>query len=316
MSQKRIVIAGGSGFIGRALAKEFSARQFEVVVLTRTPARRADGVREVAWDGKNPGAWVAQLDGAEAVINLTGKNVNCPHSQKNIFRIIASRVNSVNAISDAFTKIKVPPRVWVQASAVGFYGETGSNSRDENFPSGDDTLAEVCRQWEAAFDSATTPQTRKVVLRIGFVLGRDGGALPVLMRLTKFYLGGTAGNGQQYISWIHLDDLVQMFVAAVCRNNFTGTFNAVAPGAVTNAEFMRELRRVMRRPWSPPVPKFAVHIGAWLFTSEPSLVLTGQRCSADRIRELDFPFKFPQLGAALENLCVDKSSVTAAKTAV
>lgn len=306
MSSKRIVIAGGSGFIGRALAKEFAARQFEVVVLTRTPRQRADGIREVAWDGKNPGAWVAHLDGAEAVINLTGKNINCPHTPKNIFRITASRVNSVNAIADALKRAKVPPRVWVQASATGFYGDTGSFSRAENFPSGDNALAEICRQWEAAFDSASTPQTRKVVLRIGNVLGQEGGVLPVLSRLVKFYLGGAAGNGRQYISWIHLADLVQMFVNVVNRNSLSGTFNAVAPGAVTNAEFMRELRRVLGRPWSPPAPKFAIYIGAWLFGSDPTLVLVSQRCSVDKFLEVDFKFQFPQLRVALENLCPQK----------
>ena len=306
MSSNRIVIAGGSGFIGHALAQEFSRRGHEVVVLTRTPRPRTDAIREVAWDGRKPGAWVQFLDGAEAVINLTGKNINCPHTPKNVFKITASRVDSVNAIADALQRVKVPPRVWAQASATGFYGDTGSFLRDEIFPSGDNTLAEICRQWEAAFDSATTPQTRKVVLRIGFVLGQGGGALPVLSRLTKWYLGGAAGNGRQYISWIHLNDLIQMFVTVVNRNNLSGTFNAVAPGAVTNADFMRELRRVLRRPWSPPAPKFAVYIGAWLFSSEPTLALVSQRCSADKFLKVDFAFQFPQLRAALENLCPQK----------
>jgi uncharacterized protein (TIGR01777 family) len=307
MNQKRIVIAGGSGFIGRALAQEFSARNFAVIILTRTPHGRADGIREVGWNGKKPGGWVQFLDGAEAVINLAGKNINCPHTPKNIFKITASRVDSVNAIADALAQVKVPPRVWVQASAVGFYGDTGSHIRDENFPSGDNTLAEICRQWEAAFDSATVPQTRKVVLRIGFVLGQDGGALPLLSRLTKYYLGGAAGSGRQYISWIHLADLVQMFVTVVKRDSLTGIFNAVAPGAVTNTEFMGELRRVLDRPWSPPAPEFAVRLGAWLFNFEPSLALVSQRCSADKFLEVDFQFQFPQLHAALENLCPKKS---------
>jgi uncharacterized protein (TIGR01777 family) len=303
MNSKRIVIAGGSGFIGRALAEAFSARDFEVVILTRTPHTRADGVQEVLWDGKNSGDWIAFLDGAEALINLTGKNINCPHTPDNVRAITASRVDSVNALAAALGQIKNPPRVWVQASATGFYGDTGNLACDENSPAGRNLLAGICQQWEAAFAAATIPATRKVTLRIGFVLGREGGALPVLSRITKWFLGGAVGGGRQYISWIHLADLVQMFVTVVERENFTGTFNAVAPDAVTNADFMRALRRVLYRPWSPPAPEFAARFGSRLMQSEPTLALVSQRCVPANFLEADFPFRFPQLLAALKNLC-------------
>ncbi|MEI7534876.1 MAG: TIGR01777 family oxidoreductase [Verrucomicrobiae bacterium] len=307
MDPKRIVIAGGSGFIGRALAHAFYARGFEVVIFTRTPHTRTDGVQEVFWDGKNSGDWIAFLDGAEALINLTGKNINCPHTPDNVRAITASRVDSVNALASALGQIKIPPRVWVQASATGFYGDTGNLAYDENLVAGDNTLAQICRQWEAAFAAATIPTTRKVTLRIGFVLGREGGALPVLSRLTRWFLGGAAGSGRQYISWIHLADLVQMFVTVVEQENFTGTFNAVAPDAVTNADFMRALRRVLHRPWSPPAPEFAVRLGSWLMQSEPTLALVSQRCVPAKFLEADFPFQFPQLTAALENLCQNEN---------
>ena len=306
MNRKRIVIAGGSGFIGRALAKEFCAQNLDVVILTRAPRGRADCIREIEWYGKHIGEWIAFLDGAEAVINLTGKNINCPHTPENVRAITASRVDSVNAIAAALFHVKLPPRAWVQASATGFYGDTGDAACDENSPSGKDTLAEICQQWESAFAKTSAPKTRKVALRIGFVLGRDGGALPVLGKLTKWFLGGAAGGGRQYISWIHLADLARMFVAAVERENLAGTFNAVAPGAVTNAEFMRELRRTLRRPWSPPVPEFAVRLGARLMKSEPALALAGQRCVPGKFLEVEFLFQFPQLRAALENLCRKK----------
>ncbi len=303
MNQQRIVIAGGSGFIGRALAREFSARDFEVVILTRTPLDRAVGVRELVWDGKNPGAWMTALDGAEAVINLTGKSINCPHTPENVRELTASRVDSVNAIAGALRPIKSPPRVWVQASATGFYGDTGDCVCDENAPAGKNTLAEICRQWEAAFAAANVSKTRKVTLRIGFVLGRDGGALPVLGKITRWFLGGTVGRGRQYISWIHLTDLVQMFVAGVKQNHLAGSFNAVAPEALTNAEFMSELRRVHHRPWSPPAPAFAVRLGARLRGSEASLALVSQRCVPRRFLDMKFSYQFPQLRGALENLC-------------
>jgi uncharacterized protein (TIGR01777 family) len=303
MSAKKIVIAGGSGFIGTALAHELVARGGEVIVLTRRARQRNDGVREVVWDGEHSGDWIAFLDGADAVVNLTGKTINCRHTPENLREIISSRVNSVNALAAALAQVKTPPRVWVQSSAIGFYGDTKDNLRDETSPAGNDSLAGICRQWEAAFNSALTPATRKVALRIGFVLGRENGALPVLSKLTKCFLGGAVGSGRQYISWIHLADLVKIFVAAIEDEKFAGTFNAVAPNPVTNAEFMRELRRALDRPWSPPAPVFAVKIGSRLLGSEASLALVSQRCSAKKILAAGFDFQFPELRGALENLC-------------
>ena len=303
MNKKRIVIAGGSGFIGSALAQQIVRRGCEVVVLTRSPRARNDGAREVAWDAEHIGAWAEQLNGATAVINLTGKNINCPHTAENLRGITTSRVNSVNALVAAGAKLKSPPRVWVQASATGFYGDTGDTLCDEAAPNGHDALSNICRDWENSLAAATLPDTRKITLRIGFVLGRDGGALPVLSKLTKLFLGGAVGSGRQYISWIHFADLVQMFVAAVENENFSGTFNAVAPNAVTNAEFMRELRHALHRPWSPPAPAFAVKFGARLMGSEPSLALVSQRCAPKKFLAAGFEFQFPGLRGALENLC-------------
>ena len=303
MKPKRIVIAGGSGFIGSALAREFSRRGYAVVVLTRSPRGRQDGVSEVAWDGRTIDVWAEQLDGAEAVINLTGKNINCPHTPKNLLALTASRVDSVNAIAAAIANCKTPPNVWIQASAIGFYGDTGDKLCTESEPNGVGALAEICGAWEAAFSSAAVSKTRKVTLRIGFVLGRDGGALPVLRRLTRFYLGGEAGNGRQYISWIHLADLVRMFVATSEQSRFFGVFNAVAPDAMTNAEFMGELRKVLHRPWSPPVPELAIRLGSRLMGSEATLVLMSSCCAPERFLASEFKFQFPNLETALNDLC-------------
>jgi uncharacterized protein len=302
MDEKRIVIAGGSGFIGTALAKELIARKYEVLVLTRSPSERSDDVQEVEWNGEQLGEWIKFLDGATAVINLTGKNINCPHTPENLRALTDSRVNSVRVIATAFGHIKTPPRVWVQASAIGFYGDAKDNLRDENSPAGNDSLAKICEKWESAFNLASVLQTRKVLLRIGFVLGRDGGALPVLAKLTKCFLGGSAGSGRQFISWIHIGDLTQMFVEAIEREDLSGAFNAVAPKPVTNKEFMRELRRALHRSWSPPAPEFAVRLGARLMGSEPSLALIGQRCAPKNFLEAGFEFQFSELRPALKNL--------------
>ena len=306
MSAKRIIIAGGSGFIGTVLGHELVRRGYEVIVLTRRARRRNDGIREVVWDGEHGGDWVDFLEGAEAVINLTGRSINCRHTPENLREIIASRVNSVNALAAALVSLKKAPRVWVQASATGFYGDTADLACDENAPAGKDSLAQICEQWENAFHSAVAPTTRKVVLRIGFVLGRESGALPVLARLTKCFLGGAVGRGKQFISWIHLVDLVQMFVVAIENETLVGTFNAVAPNAVTNAEFMRELRRALHRPWSPPAPVFTVKIGSRLLGSEASLALVSQRCVAKKFQAAGFAFQFSTLRPALENLCPGK----------
>jgi hypothetical protein len=306
MDQKRIVLAGGSGFIGRALTTELLARNYTVVIFTRSPRSRPDAaITEVAWDGENVGAWSKHLDGAEAVVNLSGQNINCPHTPENLRAITASRVNSVRAIAKAISQIARPPRIWVQASAVGFYGDTGERVCDETTPAGTGSLAEICREWENAFNSAVALKTRKVVLRIGFVLGRDGGALPVLSRLTRFFLGGAAGSGRQFISWIHLSDLTRMFIEAIECESSAGTFNAVAPDPVTNAEFMRKLRRAWHRPWSPPAPELAVRLGSWLLKSEASLALTGCRAVPQRFLDGNFKYQFAKLPAALEDLCGD-----------
>ena len=309
MKKKRIVLAGGSGFIGRALARALVVRGYEVIVLTRTP-RKDSGFQEVEWDGNHVGEWIQFLSDAEAVVNLTGRNVNCPHTPENLREILESRVNSVQAIAQALPHvtiplIKKPPRVWVQAGAVGFYGDTGDRLCDENSPAGKDALAGICKQWEKAFNTAETPDTRKVLLRIGFVLGRDGGALPVLSKLARKFLGGSVGNGKQFISWIHLEDLVGMFIAAIERENLSGTFNAVGLNPEMNRDFMHELRHALRRPWSPPVPKFVVRLAARWMKSEPSLALTSQCCAPIRFLEAGFDYKFSRLRPALEDLCRD-----------
>jgi uncharacterized protein (TIGR01777 family) len=306
--KKRIVIAGGNGFIGTALAREFATRGFEVTVLTRTPRGRTDGVSEMFWDGVHLGDWILTLDGAEALINLAGSSINCPHTPENLRLITDSRVNSVKLLAVALDHVKVPPRTWVQASAVGFYGDTHDHTCADSAPNGNGALAEVCFHWENAFSEVKNAAMRKVTMRMGFVLGRDGGALPVLATLVRLFLGGAAGGGQQYISWIHLYDVEQMFVAAVEKDKFVGVYNAVAPDAVTNADFMRELRRAFYRPWSPNVPEFAVRLGAKWMNGEPSLALISQRCLPKRMLEAGFHYQFPHLKEALRDLCRRKRS--------
>jgi len=298
----RIVIAGGSGFIGHHLTSRFRQQGHDVVILTRTASARGDGVREVAWDGRSFGPWTRELDGAAAVVNLTGKSVNCRHTDKNRREIIASRVVSVRAIADAIAASAVPVPVWVQASAVGIYGYAGDTLCDESSPHGNDFMADVCEQWEAAFRAALVPDTRRVVLRSGVVLGRDGGALQLLARLARWGLGGTVGSGKQYISWIHVDDLASVVQRAIESAAMSGPYNAATHTPAANAAFMRRLRRVVHRPWSPPAPAFVVKIGSYIIGTEPSIALHGQRCVPRRLDEEGFAFAHEDLGETLAGL--------------
>ncbi|HET7213032.1 MAG TPA: TIGR01777 family oxidoreductase [Terriglobia bacterium] len=299
---KTVVLAGGSGFLGRSLAPSLSAVGYRVLVLSRYAGASRAAAETIRWDGKKLGAWCDALDGANAVVNLTGRSVNCRYTARNRREILDSRLGSVRLLGEAIGRCRRPPGVLVQASSLAIYGDAGANVCDERAASGSGFGAEVCLQWEAAVNSLTLPNSRTVVLRIGFALGRDGGALQTLAGLTRWFLGGSAGSGDQYISWIHMADLNEMFKAAMEDDAMQGVYNATGPEPVTNREFMRQLRSVMGRPWSPPVPSWAVRIGAFLMRTEASLALTGRRCVPARFLERGFRFQFRQLRPALADL--------------
>jgi uncharacterized protein (TIGR01777 family) len=303
MKGRKIILAGGSGFIGSLLARRFSGLGARVVVLTRSSAVDGAGVESLQWDGCSVGAWRNAVDGAEAVINLAGRSVNCRYTSENMRQIIDSRVNAARALGQAVSDSAVPPRAFIQAAGQAIYGDFGAGCCDEQSPPGEGFLVETCRLWEGELARYPMPGTRRVVLRIGFVLGTEGGALPTLARLAKWGLGGAAGNGRQMINWIHANDLVEMIVRVVADGKFEGTYNACGPNPVSNAEFMKTLRQTLHRPWSPPAPALAVRAGAWLMGSNGRLALTGRCCVPKRLLEQGFTFAFTDLRAALEDLC-------------
>lgn len=300
-TQGRVVLAGGSGFLGQALAADLVAHGYEVTVLSRSP-RPGGAATQIRWDAKSLGGWASSLDGAEAVVNLVGKSVDTRYTADNRREIVESRVDSVRVLGEAVAACARPPRVWVQAASLAIYGDPGDRILDEAAPPGSGFSAETCVLWERAFDSLELVDTRKVILRIGFALGRGGGALGRLEQLTRFYLGGAAGNGRQYISWLHLEDLNRMFRWAIARSELEGVYNATGPSPVSNAQFMDALRAVLHRPWSPPIPAAAVHIGARLMGTEAVLALTGRRCVPSRLVEQGFVFEHPELEPALRDL--------------
>jgi uncharacterized protein (TIGR01777 family) len=299
----RIVLAGGSGFLGRPLSSVLISKDYDVVVLTRASSHQKGAIRHLHWDGCTIDDWKESLDGAKAVVNLAGKNVNCRSTPENRRKIIESRVDSVSVLGEAIAQCAQPPAVFVQASGIAIYGDAGDRWCDENAPRGDGFFfAEVAQAWEDAFDHVHAARMRKCLFRIGGVLGPHGGLLEPLARLTRCFLGGHVGSGRQFFSWIHIADLTRMFLAAIERDEIAGVFNAIVPNPVTNAEFMREVRRALHRPWSPPVPGFAARIGAWVMGSNATLALIGQRCTPKHFLELGFKFEFPELRGALEDL--------------
>lgn len=304
----KVILAGGSGFLGRALGRALSAGGWEVVVLTRDPDRVAPSdetpaLRGVMWNGETGGAWAAELEGAAALVNLAGRSINCVHSLENSREILDSRLNAVKALAKGYARAKNPPPVWVQCSATGFYGNAGDRFCEESLPPGPGFLAEVCRRWEEAFAALDLPDVRRVVLRLGPVLDQRTGPFPAMLGLTRKFLGGAAGSGRQFLSWIHRDDAVAAFAAAVDRPELNGVYNLCAPGAVTNTEFMRELRAAVGRPWVPPAPEFVVRfIAEHHFRTDGNLALHGQRCTPQKLLATGFKFTHPAVGGAIRDL--------------
>jgi uncharacterized protein (TIGR01777 family) len=304
----RIILAGGTGFIGQSLSPFLVSKNYDVVILTRGKSDHHGSIREAHWDGKTLGEWTQFVNGALGLVNLTGRSINTRHTPEHRREIIDSRVDSVRILGEAIGRCVQPPKIFVQIAGVGIYGDKGERICDETTAPGATPgrlghfVSEVCKKWEAAFDSVDLPNTRKVLLRLGVVLGRDGGFLEVLSRLTRWFLGGHVGSGKQYVSWIHIADLWQMVLQAIEQEQVMGVFNATAPNPVTNAELMRELRRALHRPWSPPVPEFAARIGSRLMGTEASLALVSQRCVPKRFLEKNFEFEFRSLREALANI--------------
>ncbi|MBZ0214830.1 MAG: TIGR01777 family oxidoreductase, partial [Nitrospirae bacterium] len=241
MSDRHVVIAWGAGFIGGALVAQLVASGYRCTVLSRS-GRAVAGASGAVWDAVSADALVPLIEGAEAVVNLVGEPIVQRWNEDTKRRIVDSRVNSTRAVGDAIAKCSTPPRVWLNASGVGYYGDSGDRPLSEASPPGTDFPGRVAQLWEGACMEAATPQTRKVVVRIGFVLGRGGGALKPLVALTKAFMGSAIGTGRQYVSWIHLADLVRLF-AFLIENDVHGPVNATAPTPVRQGELMTALRR-------------------------------------------------------------------------
>ena len=296
-----IVIAGGTGFLGSALANAWRADGHRVLALTRRP-RHGDDVR---WaPGEDDGSWAGSLDGADAVVNLAGEGIADKRwTAARKTAILESRLRATHALVAAIRSVRTPPRVLISSSAIGIYGTNrGDEPLTEDSATGadqGDLLAQVCRDWEAAAAPAADV-TRLVLLRTGLVLAGHGGALPQMALPFRFFAGGKVGSGRQYMSWIHLIDWVSMVRWALVTPDVSGPLNATAPAPVTNAEFTQALGRAMRRPAMLPAPAFALRLA--LGEMADALLLGGQRVLPAKAQRDGFQWKFAQVDEALRDI--------------
>jgi uncharacterized protein len=295
----KIVVAGGTGFLGSPLTARLAADGHDVVVLTRRAGSVA-GARTAVWtpDGSAVGSWAAELDEATAVVNLAGESIagkrwSAAHKQE----ILDSRIRATRSLAVAIARAARPPSVLVSGSAVGYYGPRGDEVVTEATPPGRDFLARVCVQWEDEANRAAGPQTRVVSVRTGLVLERDGGALPKMLPPFKVGVGGPVGSGRQYWPWIHRADWIDLVRWSIDTESVTGPLNATAPNPVTNAEFAAALGRALRRPALIPAPAFALRL--ILGEMADALLLSGQRAVPATAETLGFRFKYARLDDAL-----------------
>jgi uncharacterized protein (TIGR01777 family) len=302
LSAPRYVLAGGTGLIGRRLAAAWALEGADVVILSR--AAGADGlppgVRVAAWDGRSVGAWAEELDGASAIVNLTGENVGegrWTAARKR--RLRTSRLEPTAALVAAIDRARRRPAVLLQASAVGFYGDRGDAPLDESAAPGTGFLPELCVEWETASAGVEPLGVRRALLRTGIVLAREGGALPKMLPAFRAGVGGPLGDGRQWFPWIHIDDAVAAIRFAAERPELRGPLNLAAPAPVTNAELARELGRACRRPAFLRVPPFALRA---LFGEMAEVLLGGQRTVPAKLVAAGFRFAYPELAPALSAL--------------
>ncbi len=308
----KIVIPGGSGQLGEVLARAFQASDHEVVVLSRSP--RNAPWRTVEWDGQTLGKWVDEFEAADAIINLAGQSVNCRYTAENRRLITESRLKSTRVVGDAIAQAWTPPRVWLQASTATIYAHRYDAPNDEatgiiggSEPNVPDTWRfsiDVATSWERALKDSPTPNTRKVAMRTAIVMhpAKDS-PFDILQRLVRFGLGGQAGDGRQWMSWIHEVDFVRAVLWLIEHNDLEGPVNLAAPNPLPNADFMAALREAWGHPFGVPASECMLGLGAFLLHSETELILKSRRVIPTKLLESGFTFRFPSWPEAARELC-------------
>ncbi len=306
----KIVIAGGTGFLGAPLAEMYAEEGNEVFLLSRSlpdgevrhdPGTGVPGISRIGWtpDG-TAGRWTGVVNGADAIVNLAGESLAAERwtAQRKV-RYRDSRILATRSLAAAILSASVPPAVFVSGSAIGYYGATGHQPLTERDPPGRDFLAQLCVAWEQEAHKAQRDGTRVAIVRTGVVLERSGGALPEMMKPFRFFVGGPLGSGRQYVSWIHRLDWIEIVRWIVQTPSVSGVVNATAPHPVTNRELARAIGRAMRRPSLVPVPGFALKLVAGEFANS---LLSGQRVIPERAQNEGYPFRYPELSQAFRGI--------------
>nr|WP_121271386.1 TIGR01777 family oxidoreductase [Pedobacter schmidteae] len=303
MKYKKIILAGGNGYLGQVLVGYYRPLATEILILSRRSAPTDGNVKTIVWDGADDGDWKAVLEGAELLINLCGKNVNCRYTKKNMEEIISSRVNSTRFLGRAIASLASPPELWINVTSATIYRHAEDHEQDEETGEiGYGFSINVCKQWEHAFFEAPTPHTRKIALRMGIVFGRADGAFPRLLNLVKFGLGGKQGDGEQYVSWVHEQDAAKCTEWLLERKELSGVINCTAPEAIKNAELMRLIRDAYGAPFGLPSPAWLLEIGAKLIGTETELILKSRWVSPKRLMDAGYPFIFPAVAHAIKDV--------------
>lgn len=306
----RVVITGGTGLIGRALAESLLEEGHQAVLVARRAGRARNlpaGARVVQWDGASAAGWGVEVDGADAVVNLAGASLagdgllgipfqRWTRERKEI--ILSSRVRAGQAVVEAIAAAAQRPKVLIQSSAVGYYG-TGEDAVDEQALPGTDFLARVCQAWEGSTQAVESMGVRRVVVRTALVLSHRGGLFPIMVLPFRLFIGGRLGSGRAWFPWIHIRDQVRAIRYLMENPRASGAFNLVAPEAVRSADFTRTLARVLHRPAVLPIPAFLLRLG---LGEKSTLVLEGQRPTPRRLTELGFTFEYRELERALRHL--------------
>ncbi|HEX7860897.1 MAG TPA: DUF1731 domain-containing protein [Verrucomicrobiae bacterium] len=315
----KIILAGGSGQVGQILQRAFApnheliipSRQSNQTTNTTTPSN----IRSLQWDGATLGPWTSELNHADALINLAGRSVNCRYGKNNRREIIDSRVNSTRVLGEAISQLPNPPRLWLQSSTATIYAHVppGEPAHDENGtlgghePGAPDTWRfsiQVATAWEKAFDELHLPQTRKVKLRSAMIMSPDpAGVFDTLLTLVKRRLGGRAGNGRQYVSWIHEHDFIRALEWIIAREDFTGHVNLCSPNPLPNSDYMRHLRQAAGINLGLPAANWMLEIGALFLRTETELILKSRRVIPARLLKSGFQFQFPDWAQASSELC-------------
>ncbi len=291
------MIAGADGFLGNALTSELRSAGHEVWRLSR---RAAASQNHVVWDGETAGAWVGQIEGMDAIVNVTGYSLaHWPWTAARKQRFIDSRVRPAAALTTAISRLRQPPQVYLQASGINFYGLRGNDVADESSPPGDDFLARLCVKWEAASAGVEAAGVRRIITRNAVVLDSRSGLLPLMALPVRLFLGGRLGEGSQAMSWVHIADYLAAVMQLLEHPEARGVYNIIAPTATSSQQFMRSLAAALQRPYWFPTPSFLLKLALGEMSV---LILDGRYSQPARLEEIGYRFRFPTVEAALDNL--------------